>query len=483
MRADIYAVGATLYYLLTGQPPFDARDLRELVARVNTEPPSVAASRAAARFPRDSPRSSCKCLSKAPAQRPSSYTALAERCVRSRRSMRGQRRWGSRVLGDHRGLRDAVSLPFTIWNAATAGFTMTGQAAPAQNPWTWLLNVVYFFVLEARWGASLGKRLFGLRLSSPGGPGWVMRVARRTIVFHIPWLVIALVLVTFGPLGPHEGSPPRRKLDAQGARRPATCIEGVATLTLVAVSSSPRDGTTAGPAFTRSSAARESCRQRRPGCAREPHRAAAPTIDAATLSLGKRYGPFRALSDEREGDARLIVGFDPVLRRQVWIHEASPQTRPIDAVRRDLSRTGRLHWLTGRRNGADNWDAFEAPDGQPLLLALQTSTPQWTTLKSWLLDLSAELVASATDGSTPALRLDRLWIRDDGRLVLLDFPAPGTPGVSSETAHAADLSPDAAAVGGCRSSRASGEVSCRADAAVRAHAAPIVVAPESAARH
>src|SRR5262249_28181252 len=38
VRADIYAVGATLSYLLTGRAPFDAPDLHELFSRVTGEP-------------------------------------------------------------------------------------------------------------------------------------------------------------------------------------------------------------------------------------------------------------------------------------------------------------------------------------------------------------------------------------------------------------------------------------------------------------
>jgi hypothetical protein len=117
-----------------------------------------------------------------------------------------------------------------------------------------------------------------------------------------------------------------------------------------------------------------------------------------------------------------------VLRRKVWIRSSPPGTPPIDASRRDTGREGRLFWLTGQRseaNGAANWDAFEAPDGEPFLA--MGAAAGWAMVKVWLLQLAEELSATVREGTLPPLSLDRLWIRSDGRLVLLDFPAPGTP--------------------------------------------------------
>jgi hypothetical protein len=77
IRADIYAVGATLYYLLTGQPPFDAKDLRELVSRVTSEPPR--SPRVLRRgIPAGLAAVVLQCLAKVPGARPNSYADLAE---------------------------------------------------------------------------------------------------------------------------------------------------------------------------------------------------------------------------------------------------------------------------------------------------------------------------------------------------------------------------------------------------------------------
>ena len=54
------------------------------------------------------------------------------------------------------------------------------------SAWSWLAPVIYYLVLEGGWGASLGKRLMGLRVTSETGDRWWLRVGLRTAVFHVP---------------------------------------------------------------------------------------------------------------------------------------------------------------------------------------------------------------------------------------------------------------------------------------------------------
>jgi hypothetical protein len=155
----------------------------------------------------------------------------------------------------------------------------------------------------------------------------------------------------------------------------------------------------------------------------------------------ERIGPFKVIAAiGNTGAGRLLAGFDPVLRRRVWIRTAPPGTPPIAPARRDISRVTRLHWLTGRRSNTesmDNWDAFEAPSGAPLLKRNEASL-DWPAAKVVLFDLLREFADALKEGSLPPLGLDRLWMRADGRTVLLDFEAPnGREGVAAPASFAA----------------------------------------------
>ena len=76
VRSDIYAVGATLYYLLTGRPPFDDRNVMVLVSRIATEPPPLL-RKGRPEIPRALAATVLQCLAKDPAHRPTSYRSLA----------------------------------------------------------------------------------------------------------------------------------------------------------------------------------------------------------------------------------------------------------------------------------------------------------------------------------------------------------------------------------------------------------------------
>ncbi|HEY0192282.1 MAG TPA: serine/threonine-protein kinase [Kofleriaceae bacterium] len=102
-RADLYALGATLYELVTGRPVFGPAPLAETLARVIHDEP-VAPRKLAPALPADVETVVLKCLAKDPAQRYGSARALAEdlaRCLAGepivgRRAPRW-RRWRQRA--------------------------------------------------------------------------------------------------------------------------------------------------------------------------------------------------------------------------------------------------------------------------------------------------------------------------------------------------------------------------------------------------
>ncbi len=80
-RTDVYGLGATLYELLTGVPPFAAPDLFQLLRAVREEPPRPPRAHRPA-LPAELEAVVLKCLEKDPARRYPSARALAEDLAR-----------------------------------------------------------------------------------------------------------------------------------------------------------------------------------------------------------------------------------------------------------------------------------------------------------------------------------------------------------------------------------------------------------------
>jgi hypothetical protein len=436
VRSDIYSVGATFYYLLTGELPHPAKDLVQLITQVLQQPPR-APHELRPEIPRGLSRVVLRALAKSPSARYADYHAM-RRALQPFAAGVGRpaglfSRFSANVVDML--VLALVAIPSASYDSAA----ILSRSADALGAFAlgvaW--QIVYFGVPEGLFGASAGKWLLNLRVARTNGsvPGLARGLARAS-VFYLPAELPFLIAMFFwqGPADLSFWHP--------------LYVSGFILAVALFATIRKRNGFAAVHDLLTDTRVVQA---RAPGVRsasfmpqRTPQEAPATSVTGdVTAGPGdaKSFGPWLIEDVLADDDtARRLLARDPVLGRQAIIVEWLTDVPPVSAARRDLARAARNRWLDGERTTARSWDAFELPAGVSLRTwadALGRRTA-WPVVLGWLRDIAIELRILVGDQSAFSLAIDNVWITRSGRIMLLDGPAPATGVDDSEDAHDAD---------------------------------------------
>jgi hypothetical protein len=417
-RSDIYAVGVTLYYLLTGRTPFTADNMVRLLATVLERQPE-SPRKLRPEIPEELAQVILRCLAKQPAQRFRSYNELRLALLPFTSAVSAPASAGLRALAGLIDLSLMLGLFFVLLFAFSSSLTAPSTDPVHEGPrwfplFIYLIPILVLILPEGLCGATAGKaalglRVVGLKRNTPG----IIRAFLRTAIVLASFMVgIALKEIFF------HGSRPGRILSYVAVFTPYVFLP------LLWVTARRRNRQAAVQDLL--SGTRVILRPNW-----QTRCAARAAGEPAPATVGTpQVGPYHVLAElGRSDSSEIAIGYDTRLFRKVWIRQVTPGTPEVAPALRMLTRGARLRWLGGQRasgqNGGGNWDAYEALTGQPLTTLLCQPQP-WKRVRFWLTDLAAELETAEKEHTLPhTLGLDQVWITDDGRAKLLDFVAPG----------------------------------------------------------
>ena len=436
-QTDVYAVAATLYYLLTGQAPFAGGDAAATLARTVSE---VAPPMRRVR-PELDPALDAVVLRGLERDRGRRWRSLAEFKAALAPFLPGPLPVANLGIRFVAYLLDslillllyailAIVLGRVVVHAGPARFETTIGTPPEQGL-PLMVDVVYFVLLEGLWGASLGKRLLRLRVrrvSTNTRPG-LGRVLLRTLVY-----VALLELGSLAFFVSHFAFKPPATDDETWARNAPISFVFVHVLPLFGMPLGI--GLLLAPMRTRNGyrglhewlsdtrTVRLPRPERRRVLAGRPREWSLSQPDGMPAALG----PFVVRGAIRwEDNAKVLLGQDRGLGRSVWLWLRPATDPPLSAVRRDISRPTRLRWLACGRHADWQWDAFMVFNGSPLPRPSRRREESWPRALPLLEQLTDELATASAEGTLPeTLHPNQVWVGPDGQVQLLDLPLDAT---------------------------------------------------------
>ncbi len=449
LRTDVYSVAATLYFLLTGQAPFQGGDPAAALARIVSDPaPSLRNLRPGLSTALD--RVIARGLERDLDKRWPDLEAFRQALLALMPAPLTREAIPRRLAA---GLLDSILL----W-AASHFFLILLDLFFADNglrqdflgrmmgPLLGLaLAVAYFTVLEQYAGASLGKKVLRLVVCPVEGedPPTGESALARSLIFCgilglgpivaalVVWLATdpssqadltqsaALVLWGWFAVGCVLICSTMRQ--ANGFRGLHEVLSGTRVLQLP-WPKKPQVLTQTGPWLLYFLTTRR-LDQQLPQRNQFPERVGGFTI----------RGVLKWTAQDR-----ILLGEDASLGRRVflWLRPASEP--PLEQARRDVDRRTRLRWLGCGRLGDWQWDALLAPLGCPLPELIHSEGPMsWLEVRTLLAELAAELAASMKDGTLPrAVTLVQVWVQPNGQAQLADTALAEGPATETLTAGA-----------------------------------------------
>jgi hypothetical protein len=442
-QSDVYAVAATLYFLLTGRAPHQTGDAAATIARIVSDPvPSMRSVQQG--IPPALDRVVLRALERDRKHRWKSleeFRASLSLFIQSELSIGGIGIRAGAYVGDVllfvlTRYIVGMFLIFMGTPVALSGFTFGGGEtlslslilALAEN----ILWIAYFTLLEGVWGCSLGKRWLRLRVcsSESGALLGMPRAFLRTLIFY---MLVSLgqpiaAILTFTYL-------PRTRLPSVPTPDYSRLVIGILPwlwlivgLAVAGCTMRKRNGYRALQDLLSGSRVVQLSWPVRGRKWREP---AQEHKSARTEGLPERIGAFDIKGSIRwTPDEAMLLAEDAILNRKVWLWLRPQSAPPLSQARRDIARSARLRWLASGHAGERRWDAFVAPPAGWSLPGIITQQKRlsWVEARPLLEQLTEEMVATNRDGTIPdVLTPSQIWVQPDGGIVLLDVPTEGFP--------------------------------------------------------